>query len=200
MMGHGAHILVVEVESETGQVSHPEIPRRPRRRHDRQPALAARARSAAASRRASAWRSTSRSAYDADGQPLTGTFEDYLLPTGADVPRVEVGTWRRRRRSPPTASRAAARAAGWSRPRAITTAVEDALAPFGVRIDELPITAEQIVGWAGAMKLDHAALMISDPERPGRSTSACSAWRRSRARSRSRSRACGWRSATASCT
>ena len=27
-------------------------------------------------------------------------------------------------------------------------AIEDALAPFGARIDALPITAEQIVGWA----------------------------------------------------
>jgi CO/xanthine dehydrogenase Mo-binding subunit len=33
-------------------------------------------------------------------------------------------------------------------PCAITTAVEDALQPFGVRIDALPITPEQIVGWA----------------------------------------------------
>jgi hypothetical protein len=33
-------------------------------------------------------------------------------------------------------------------PCAITAALEDALRPFGVRIDALPITPEQIVDWA----------------------------------------------------
>ena len=32
-------------------------------------------------------------------------------------------------------------------PPAITAAVEDALSPFGVRIDALPITPEKIVEW-----------------------------------------------------
>ena len=71
-------------------------------------------------------------------------------------------TTRRRRRSPSTASRAAARAGGWSRRRAITTAVEDALAPFGVRIDALPITPEQIVEWA----TDEARPRRADDLRP----------------------------------
>ena len=30
-------------------------------------------------------------AYDADGQLLTGTFMDYLLPTSLDSPRVRIG-------------------------------------------------------------------------------------------------------------
>ncbi len=54
--------------------------------------------------------------YDANGQPLTTTFGDYLLPIAGDVPAV---TWRiskRRRRSIRSASRAPAKAARF-RPR-----------------------------------------------------------------------------------
>ncbi|MEO8955632.1 MAG: hypothetical protein ABI396_00215 [Ktedonobacteraceae bacterium] len=32
-------------------------------------------------------------------------------------------------------------------PPAVTRAVEDALQPFGVKIDEMPITPEKIVKW-----------------------------------------------------
>jgi CO/xanthine dehydrogenase Mo-binding subunit len=32
-------------------------------------------------------------------------------------------------------------------PPAVTSAVEDALKPFGVKIDEMPITPEKIVQW-----------------------------------------------------
>jgi CO/xanthine dehydrogenase Mo-binding subunit len=32
-------------------------------------------------------------------------------------------------------------------PPAITSAVEDALRPFGVKIDSLPMTPEKIVNW-----------------------------------------------------
>ena len=33
-----------------------------------------------------------------------------------------------------------------------------------MQIDALPITAEQIVGLGGRMRLDHAALIVSDPD------------------------------------
>jgi CO/xanthine dehydrogenase Mo-binding subunit len=37
-------------------------------------------------------------------------------------------------------------------PAAITRAVEDALQPLGIKIDELPITPEKIVRWAQAKR------------------------------------------------
>ena len=35
-------------------------------------------------------------------------------------------------------------------PAVLSAAIEDALEPYGVRITSLPITAEQIVGWASS--------------------------------------------------
>jgi hypothetical protein len=57
---------------------------------------------------------------------------------------IRLGTWRRPRRSPSTASRAAARADGWARPGALAGAIEDALAQYGVRCDELPLTPRKV--------------------------------------------------------
>jgi len=37
-------------------------------------------------------------------------------------------------------------------PAALASAVEDALAPMGVRIDELPMTPERIVTWIEASR------------------------------------------------
>ena len=49
--------------------------------------------------------------YDEQGNPLTTTFLDYLLPTAAEVPMHRVRRTSRRRRRCPAATRAWARAA-----------------------------------------------------------------------------------------
>ena len=88
--------------------------------------------------------------HDAEGHALSGSFEEYLMPLAGDVPNVEV--LHHETPSPFTAYGVKGGGEGGRMvaPCAITTAVEDALAPFGVRIDALPITPEQIVGWAAA--------------------------------------------------
>jgi len=89
--------------------------------------------------------------YDSDGQNLTSTFVDYLLPSVNDVPNVEV--YHHETPSPFTAYGVKGGGEGGRMvaPPAVTSAVEDALAPFGVKIDEMPITPEKIVRWiAGA--------------------------------------------------
>ncbi len=50
--------------------------------------------------------------YDDDGQLLSSSYMDYLIPTAMEVPELGSGTWRRRRRTRRTGSRAAGRAAG----------------------------------------------------------------------------------------
>jgi CO/xanthine dehydrogenase Mo-binding subunit len=86
--------------------------------------------------------------HDGDGHALSGSFEDYLLPLAGDVPNIEV--LHHETPSPYTGYGVKGGAEGGRMvaPGAVTTAVEDALKPFGVRIDALPITPEQIVGWA----------------------------------------------------
>ncbi len=85
--------------------------------------------------------------YSPEGQNLTATFNDYLLPTAPGVPNIEV--YHHETPSPFTAFGVKGGGEGGRMvaPPAVTRAVEDALSPFGIRIDELPITPEKIVKW-----------------------------------------------------
>ncbi len=79
-----------------------------------------------------------------NGQPLATTFMDYLLPTAAEIPLMEV----EHIETPTPLNPAGVKGAGESgtipAPAAIAAAVEDALAPFGVRIASLPLSPEKI--------------------------------------------------------
>jgi carbon-monoxide dehydrogenase large subunit len=83
-------------------------------------------------------------AYGRDGQLLTGTLMDYLIPTAADVPPVEV----RHLEAPSPTTLGGFKGVGEGgtigAPAAIANAVADALAPLGVEIAELPITNERL--------------------------------------------------------
>jgi CO/xanthine dehydrogenase Mo-binding subunit len=90
--------------------------------------------------------------YSPDGQNLTATFNDYLVPTACEVPRIEV--YHHETPSPFTVYGVKGGGEGGRMvaPAAITRAVEDALQPLGIKIDELPITPEKIVRWAQAKR------------------------------------------------
>jgi 2-furoyl-CoA dehydrogenase large subunit len=82
--------------------------------------------------------------YDERGQLLTSTFMDYLKPTAADVPAIEVD--RLEHPSPFTALGAKGVGEGGAipGPAAVANAVEDALAPFGAVVRTLPLTPERV--------------------------------------------------------
>jgi CO/xanthine dehydrogenase Mo-binding subunit len=86
-----------------------------------------------------------QSAYDADGQPLTASFMDYLLPTAQEVPRFEIGHVETPSPFTEYGVKGGGEGGRMIAPAAIASAVEDALAPFGVRVDEVPLTPERIV-------------------------------------------------------
>ena len=83
--------------------------------------------------------------YDDAGQFLTGTFMDYLIPTAADVPHVEIGHIETP--SPYTLNGIKGMGEGGAiaPPAAIANAVADALSPFGVRVNEVPLTPERVL-------------------------------------------------------
>jgi carbon-monoxide dehydrogenase large subunit len=83
--------------------------------------------------------------YDENGQFLTGTLMDYLIPTAADVPEVEIGHLESP--SPYVASGIKGMGEGGAiaPPAAIANAVADALRPFGVQVNTVPITPEQVL-------------------------------------------------------
>jgi 2-furoyl-CoA dehydrogenase large subunit len=85
--------------------------------------------------------------YDEAGQLLARSFMDYLKPTSADTPEIELA----RLETPSPFTRLGLKGVGEGgaipAPAAVANAVEDALAPFGVSVRSLPITPERIVGW-----------------------------------------------------
>jgi len=83
--------------------------------------------------------------YDDGAQPVTTTFADYLLPTATEVPMVT--TLYKQTRSPlnPLGVKGVGEAGTIPAAAALISAVEDALAPFGVRIGHFPLTPMKIV-------------------------------------------------------
>ncbi len=82
--------------------------------------------------------------YDEHGQLLTGTLMDYLLPTAADVPPIEVHHIETP--SPTTLGgfRGMGEGGTIGAPAAIANAVSDTLAHLGIEITEIPITPERL--------------------------------------------------------
>jgi aerobic carbon-monoxide dehydrogenase large subunit len=85
-------------------------------------------------------------AYDADGNPLTTTFVDYLLPTAAEVPTIEYGHLETPASSNPGGHKGMGEGGAIGSPPAVINAVCDALAPLGVRLTTQPLTPAAIVG------------------------------------------------------
>jgi carbon-monoxide dehydrogenase large subunit len=82
--------------------------------------------------------------YDDAGNPVTTTLMDYLMPTASDVPMIEYGHIETM--SPgPGGYKGVGEGGAIGAPPAVVNAVADALAPFGVRVTDLPLTPSAIV-------------------------------------------------------
>jgi carbon-monoxide dehydrogenase large subunit len=83
-------------------------------------------------------------AYDDDGNPLSTTFMDYLVPSAAEVPPIEYGHIETP--SPgPGGYKGVGEGGAIGAPPAVVNAVADALAPFGVDVTHLPLSPARIV-------------------------------------------------------
>jgi aerobic carbon-monoxide dehydrogenase large subunit len=83
--------------------------------------------------------------YGDTGNVLTATFADYLLPTACDVPAIEIHHLETQSEaSSITKAKGLGEGGAIGAPAAILNAINDALAPFGVSIDELPATPQRI--------------------------------------------------------
>ena len=94
--------------------------------------------------------------YDEHGQQLTSTFENYKLANAADVPSVEV---HHEAGTPcphtPLGSRGLGEGIPGAVPGALTNAVCDALKPFDVDINELPLRPNSV--WRALKEARRAA-------------------------------------------
>ena len=84
-------------------------------------------------------------AYDEDGQLLTTTYMDYLLPTSMDVPSIRVGHQVFPSDRNPLGAKGVGEGGAVGAPAAIVGAVEDALQPSAVRLTRIPLAPELIV-------------------------------------------------------
>ena len=82
-------------------------------------------------------------AYDADGNPLTTTFADYLVPSAAEVPSFEFGHVVTLSDSPGGHKGTGEGGAIGSVP-CVFNAVADALAPLGVHLTDGPLSPQNI--------------------------------------------------------
>jgi carbon-monoxide dehydrogenase large subunit len=82
--------------------------------------------------------------YDEEGNPLTTTFLDYLLPTAADVPSIEFGHVETPA-STPGNYKGVGEGGAIGAPVAVANAVNDALGQVGARLFEGPFTPPRVV-------------------------------------------------------
>jgi len=84
--------------------------------------------------------------YDENGQNLSGTFADYLLPTAVESPKWELGKTVTPSPHHPLGAKGVGESPTVGAPPAIANAVVDALWHLGVRHVDIPITPEKV--WA----------------------------------------------------
>jgi 2-furoyl-CoA dehydrogenase large subunit len=89
-------------------------------------------------------------AYDEGGQPVASSFMDYLMPTAAEMPPIRVAEQVTPSPLHPYGAKGTGEGGYMTAPAAIASAVEDALAPFGVEIDEIPMAPNLLFARCGA--------------------------------------------------
>jgi aerobic carbon-monoxide dehydrogenase large subunit len=82
--------------------------------------------------------------YDGDGQLLAGSLMDYMLPTACDIPRMELIHQHSPSPLNPLGVKGVGEGGPIAPPAVIANGVCDALRPFGVEFNRLPITPQRI--------------------------------------------------------
>lgn len=146
IMGHMCHLPVIEVDPETGQVSFLDYVAV----HDcgtvvNPATLAGHVRGGTAQGIGTAL--YEQFFYDGNGQLLTASFADYLIPTVHEVPDdIRVGHVETPSPFTEYGIKGGGEGGRMGAPPAICAAIEDALRPLGVRIDAIPVTPARLRG------------------------------------------------------
>jgi aerobic carbon-monoxide dehydrogenase large subunit len=83
-------------------------------------------------------------AFDEEGNCLGGSFMDYLLPTAVECPSWELGATVTPSPHHPIGAKGVGESATVGSPAAVVNSVLDALAPFGVRHADMPLTPANV--------------------------------------------------------
>ena len=82
--------------------------------------------------------------YDRAGQLLTGSFMDYAMPRAGDLPSFDVDSFEVPTQVNPLGAKGVGEAGTVGAMAALLNAVNDALAPLGVRHLDMPVTPERV--------------------------------------------------------
>lgn len=82
--------------------------------------------------------------YDENGNLLTASFADYLPPTSAEIPEIEITHMETVSPESVTKAKGVGEGGAIGAPAAIVNAIVDALSPFGIELFELPATPQRI--------------------------------------------------------
>ncbi len=82
--------------------------------------------------------------YSPEGQPLAGSFMDYLIPTAAECPPFEVSHVETPTPLNPLGIKGCGESGTIPATGTLIAAIEDALTPFGVRLRDLPLNPERL--------------------------------------------------------
>jgi len=82
--------------------------------------------------------------YDDTGNILTASLADYLPPTAREVPAIEIHHFATLTQASVTKAKGLGEGGAIGAPAAVLNAINDALSPFGVSIDEVPATPQRI--------------------------------------------------------
>jgi carbon-monoxide dehydrogenase large subunit len=106
-----------------------------------------------------------RMVYDADAQPLSTNLGEYMLPLATDVPHLEISHMETPSPLNPIGVKGVGEGGTILAMAAVIGAVDNALAPFGVRIREAPISPQRIIELLNEARAGRAAA-------PSRTTSS----------------------------
>jgi carbon-monoxide dehydrogenase large subunit len=95
-----------------------------------------------------------RMVYDENAQPMTTSFGEYLLPAVTEMPTIEVLHHASPSPLNPLGVKGVGECGVIPAGAAIISAIENALAPFGVSITEIPILPERLVALADVSKIE----------------------------------------------
>jgi aerobic carbon-monoxide dehydrogenase large subunit len=83
--------------------------------------------------------------FDPAGQPVSASFVDYLVPTAADLPDIEIHHLCTPTPRTPTGSKGMGEGGTIGAPAAVLNAVNDALAQVGALVERIPVRPEDIL-------------------------------------------------------
>jgi aerobic carbon-monoxide dehydrogenase large subunit len=85
-----------------------------------------------------------RLVYDESGQPLSASFMDFLIPTAMEVPSLRIEHLETPSPLNPLGMKGVGEAGAIPVPALVAEALDDALAPFGIRVAEMPLDPARV--------------------------------------------------------